>query len=317
MRISSHNLPDSTAQNRPVITVFCAVWHKQPNKLELLRSHWENLKQQSIPIEPCYIFDNDDTAPDWLDCPWHTFSGPLTIYEAWAAAVALARTRYVMNLNMDDRLATDAAELLLNAIQSQGAALVGGEWSVRFDHHFHTEQFSSYDARATNFRPDWPPVQTENLRLGSGTGERGTFGPATLWDLEKTKPWYPTYFGNREPILSIGDSIFWQYLKQMGHKLGRIETVIGRYYSSPNAQAEFRPHNDNENLRQHKLSNISFSQMVSNRKHAGTQSAAAQPKGVQPQIGMPPRSRVEAQSQQLGMRYLKLFGRTVPSQPTV
>ena len=29
-----------------LVGVFCAVWHRQRNKLELLRSHYRNLRQQ-------------------------------------------------------------------------------------------------------------------------------------------------------------------------------------------------------------------------------------------------------------------------------
>ncbi|MEP2817769.1 MAG: glycosyltransferase family A protein [Nitratireductor sp.] len=307
MRISSHNNPDLTTQDRPQVTVFCAVWHKQDNKLELLKSHWENLKQQSLPVEPCYIFDNGDTAPDWLDAPWHSFSEPLTIYEAWGAGVALAKTRYVMNLNMDDRLSTDAAEILFKTLKSQNASLAGGEWVICFDQDFQTETFSSAEEPATHFVSDWPPVPSEKLRLGSGTGERGTFGPATMWDLQKTDVWYPSYFGNRAPILSIGDNIFWRSLREKGHKRARNASVIGRYYSSPDEQAEFRPHNDAENLREHGVARVSFAQMV----------AAGQPPENQRPAMPAPRNRIEARSQELGAHYLKLFGRTAPSQPTV
>ncbi|MCJ8332728.1 MAG: glycosyltransferase family 2 protein [Epibacterium sp.] len=307
MRVTSHNLPSLRDHNSPTVTVFCAVWHKQPNKLELLKSHLDNLKQQSIPVEPCYIFDNGDTAPDWLNAPWHSFSKPLTIYEAWAAGVALTRTRYVMNLNMDDRLATDAVELMLNGLRSQNASLIGGEWIIDFDHAFQTERFSSSDVQPTKFAPDWPPIPLsdgEQLRLGSGTSERGTFGPATLWDLERTERWYPSYFGNREPILSIGDGIFWKYLLSNGHKLVRLSRVIGRYYSSPDAQAEFKPHNDNETLRLHGVHKVSFAQQVS----ASQGDTHSKPKSVD--VTLPaPRSAVETHSQALAVQYLAMFGR--------
>ncbi|MQQ09941.1 glycosyltransferase family 2 protein [Epibacterium sp. SM1979] len=295
MRVSSNNLPDTAASDRPLVTVFCAVWHKQPNKLELLRTHWENLKQQTLPVEPCYIFDNGDTPPDWLDAPWHSFSEPLTIYQAWAAGVAFAQTRYVMNLNMDDRLATDAAELMLRDLREQNAALVAGEWLVCFDHAFQSQSFASSHVAETVFISGWPPKPAENLRLGSGTGERiGTFGPATMWDLEKTKRWYPTYFGNEAPILSRGDSIFWQYLIRSNMKLTRLPQVIGRYYSSPDAQGEFRPHNDDENLKQFGVHKVSFVHQIG---------VPRLDKTAAPATPAAPRNAIEAQSQQLAARY--------------
>lgn len=265
MRLASHNTPDTMQPSRPTVTVFCAVWHRQPNKLALLRSHWENLKNQSIPVEPCYIFDNGDTAPEWLEAPWHSFSEALTIYEAWAAGVALAHTRYVMNLNMDDRLSIDAVALMLNGMLQQNTSLIGGEWQIEFDHNFQTQRFPAADVDTTSFAPGWPPVpfpDGKKLRLGSGTGQRGTLGPATLWDLEKTGRWYPTYFGNRDPIQSIGDMLFWQHLQQEQHRIARLSTVVGRYYSSPDSQAEFRPHNDFETLKHHGVHKVSFSQQI-------------------------------------------------------
>lgn len=313
MRVASHNIPNLKEGNRPTVTVFCAVWHKQPNKLELLRSHWDNIKQQSIPVEPCYIFDNGDTAPDWLNAPWHSFSKPLTIYEAWAAGVALSRTRFVMNLNMDDRLATDAVDLMLRGLRAQNASLIGGEWIIDFDCNFQNERFSSSDVQSTKYAPDWPPVplaEGERLRLGSGMAERGTFGPATLWDLEKTERWYPSYFGNREPILSIGDSIFWTYLRSNGHRLARLPRVVGRYYSSPDAQAEFRPHNDNESLRRHGVHKVSFAQQVS------ASQGEVQPEHEPADLTLPaPRSVVETKSQELAVQYLAMFGRRAQVQP--
>jgi hypothetical protein len=309
MRLASHNAPDMNAPARPAVTVFCAVWHKQPNKLELLKSHWENLKQQSVQVEPCYIFDNGDTAPDWLDAPWHSFSEPLTIYEAWSAGVALARTRYVMNLNMDDRLATNAAEIMLSQLQKHNATLIGGEWIISFDHAFQTQQFPVSEVKQTSFEGAWPPKPLEDaqpLRLGSGTGERGTFGPATLWDLNKTGRWYPSYFGTAAPILSIGDSVFWRHVMSQKLRMARLPLVVGRYYSSPDAQAEFRPHNDEETLRTHGVHKVSFAQQVSTTFDHMLQQA--------PKTLPIPRNKVETQSRDLAAKMLALFGQTTQAQ---
>ncbi|MFV1490783.1 glycosyltransferase family 2 protein [Phaeobacter sp. JH18-32] len=262
MQFRSFNAPDPDTDDRPLVTVFCAVWHKQPNKHELLRSHWENLKAQSIPVEPCYIFDNGDVAPEWLDAPWHSFDEPLTIYEAWSAATALARTKYIMNLNMDDRLATNAVQAMVAAAIATKSALVGGEWLVSFDESHLDQKFAVEDLWDTCFAADWPPKKQSNLRLGSGTAERGTYGPATLWSLEQVGPWYPSYFGNQTPIKSIGDAIFWQVLAKNNRKFTRIPMVVGRYYSDETSQAEFRPHQDNEYLRDHGISRASFADFI-------------------------------------------------------
>ena len=303
---TSHNVPGSLAADVPVVTVFCAVWHKQPDKLELLRSHRENLRRQSVDVEPCYIFDNGDVAPDWLDAPWHSFAQPLTIYEAWAAAAALCRTRYVMNLNMDDRLADNAVRALLGLATATGAALVGGEWSIRFDPVHLDQPFAMSDLFESRFAPAWPPQPLKGLRLGSGTGERGTFGPATLWDLSQTGQPYPTYFGNGEPILSIGDAIFWKLISTKQMKMLRLPMIVGRYLSNPSQQAEFRAHNDQALLKSHGLSTVSFGNRVMQHvADAGRVSATQPPADTRHPAA--PRSDVERRAQALSEIYAKML----------
>ena len=261
-RMFCSNTLTKTPHRSSVATVFCAVWHKQPRKEELLRSHWENLKRQTVRVEPCYIFDNGDTPPDWLDAPWHSFQAPLTIYEAWSAGVALSTTRFVMNLNLDDRLADNAVQALVGHALATNASLVGGEWGIWFDDDHLLEPFQLTDLYNSHFKRDWPPKRAMDLRLGSGTGERGTFGPATLWDVSQTGKLYPTHFANGEPILSIGDAIFWNLIKRKGLVRERLPMLIGRYLSDPSRQAEFRKNNDIENLREHGISPTSFGQAV-------------------------------------------------------
>ncbi|MBY6140964.1 glycosyltransferase family 2 protein [Leisingera daeponensis] len=301
MLFESHNQSDLASEDRPLVTVFCAVWHKQVGKLELLRSHWENLKAQSIRVEPCYIFDNGEEAPEWLDAPWHSFSEPLTIYEAWAAAVALAKTRYVMNLNMDDRLATNGAQELLNTAMTTSSALVGGDWLVCFDKQHLSLEFPVTDLEGTQYLPAWPPRRHQGLRLGSGSGERGTLGAATMWDLDIVGKWYPTYFGNGAPILSIGDTIFWGLLKHKNLKLTRLPKIIGRYYSDPDAQAEFRPHQDNDLLKSEGLSTRSFADGVRSGDFCWHGKAAAR-------VRQKPLNKIEKKSAELEARYRRLFG---------
>jgi hypothetical protein len=244
------------------VTVFCAVWHKQRNKLDLLKSHYMNLRNQSVPVRILYIFDNGDLPPDWLDADCYVFSAPLSIYEAWSAAVAFNTSVYVMNLNMDDRLANNAVEMMVGAACASSAALVSGEWLIRFDDSHLAQQFNAPILIGSVFEPEWPPKPHEALRLGSGTGERGTFGPATLWQSEAIGKYYPSYFGDGSQIKSIGDSIFWNIFKQKGLKATRIPILLGKYYSSPSEQAEFRSHDDNELLKRHGVSRVSFADRI-------------------------------------------------------
>lgn len=244
------------------VTVFCAVWHRQRNKLDWLASHYANLRGQTIPVRMIYIFDAADTPPDWLDADVYVFSEPLAIYEAWAAASAFCTTPWLMNLNIDDRLATNATELLLGAARASSALLVGGEWTIEFDTTHLDQPFTAPLAGETQFIPDWPPRAATGLRLGSGTGERGTFGPATLWCAGRLGKFYPSTFGNGEPIRSIGDTIFWSLLQNRDLRRVRVPIVIGRYLSEPGEQAEFRQHADWDLLKAHGLAKTSFAERI-------------------------------------------------------
>ena len=86
-------------------TVICSVWHKDPAREQLLRGHMDNLDRQTAPVDRVYVFDGDDQPPKWLTGQVVVVRGGLTIYEAWNVALSLVRTPYVLNLNLDDRLA--------------------------------------------------------------------------------------------------------------------------------------------------------------------------------------------------------------------
>lgn len=245
-----------------IVTVFCAVWHRQENKLDLLKSHYASLRRQSTKVRILYIFDNGDTPPDWLDADCYVFSGPLSIYEAWSAAVALNTSFFVMNLNLDDRLATNAVELMVGVSYASSAHLVGGEWLVTFEDSHLNEPFTAPLTIATQFVPDWPPKPHKRLRLGSGTGERGTFGPATLWHAQVIGKFYPSYFGDGSLIKSIGDALFWSIFKRSNLRCIRLPILIGKYLSSPSQQAEFRANDDQEMLQRYGVSNISFADRI-------------------------------------------------------
>lgn len=249
-----------------LVSVFCAVWHRQRDKLALLQSHYRHLRQQSLPVRIIYIFDNGDTPPDWLDADCYVFSEPLSIYEAWSAAVAFNPSLYVMNLNLDDRLAVNAVELLVGAACATSAALVGGEWLVCFDEEHLDQPFKAPLLLATEFVPDWPPRphQCPHLRLGSSTGERGTFGPATLWRADVIGKYYPSYFGDGSVIKSMGDALFWQIFQHHKLRTTRLPVLIGKYFSSPTDQAEFRPNDDMARVQQHGVSATSFANRITN-----------------------------------------------------
>jgi len=102
------------------VTVFCAVWHGDAGRAELIAAHRDNLRRQSMPVEVIYVFDGGDAPLPGLEAHNITSSSPLTIYQAWNLALAAVKTPLVMNPNLDDRLAPDAVEKLA-AIWRQAA----------------------------------------------------------------------------------------------------------------------------------------------------------------------------------------------------
>jgi len=237
---------------RPWTTIFCAVWHGDKRRVQLLRGHLDNIKQQTVPVSPVYVFDRNDTPPDWLEGDVVTVREPLTIYQAWNVALSLVRTPFVMNLNLDDRLSTDAVELMQNALIKQKAAIIGGDWKVCYTQAETDSTEACYDANRIPFVQDWPPPPGTVTRLGSGTGHRGTLGPATMWrmDAHTGLPRYPWRFSDGSPIRSIGDAVWWRALARHNKNPIRVPMIIGNYLSHPNEQAEFRklPEDEHELL---------------------------------------------------------------------
>jgi len=242
---------------KPITTVFCAVWSGDKDRHALLAQHHENLLRQTSPVEIIYVFDNDDVPPRDLPALKLASSQPLTIYEAWNLALAACRTPYVMNLNLDDRLCTDAVETLEAAIQREGAALVGGEWQICYSQEDTNRVGACFPASDLPFDTAWPPARGTRTRLGSGTGNRGTYGPATLWrlDCHVGMPRYPYRTTTDIRITGISDAVWWDILTQhFKRKVSRVPMVIGNYHSHPESQAEFRNVNEHALLREHTVS---------------------------------------------------------------
>jgi len=224
------------------VTVFCAVWHGDAARAELVRRHRENLERQSVPVEVIYVFDGGDAAPENLDAEVITASAPLTIYQAWNLALAAVKTPLVMNLNLDDRLAPDAVEKLAGHLEESGAALVGADWRICYSQDMTDAVSPSIPAGEVPFSLTCPPAVESPRRLGSGTGERLTFGPATLWrmSVHSQIPRYPWRLKNGTLIRSVADGAFWSILAHLGLKLSRLPMVVGNYHFHPEDQAEYR-----------------------------------------------------------------------------
>ncbi len=226
------------------ITAFCAVWHRNPDRHALLASHRENLRRQTVPVRPIYVFDGGDTPPDGLDAEVICSNEPLTIYQAWNLALARVGTPLVMNLNLDDRLATDAAEQLALGLKRGNAHLAGGDWRICYSQAETDLVGDCFPAQALARTPAWPPEPGRAARIGCSDNVP-SHGPATLWrmDVHATLPRYPWRFGDGSPIRAIADALFWQLLKMNNFSLVRLPLVIGNYHSHPAEQAEFRVDN--------------------------------------------------------------------------
>jgi FkbM family methyltransferase len=226
-------------------SILCSVWHGDPQRADLLQGHSASLARQTVPVEPIYVFDNGDRPPEWLRDRTVSVREPLTIYQTWNVALSLVGTPFVMNLNLDDRLHRNAVELLENALLREEATVVGGDWKICYSQaETDNADQECYPANKLPFVPEWPPTPGTVTRLGSGTGQCGTFGPATMWRTEAhlAIPRYPWRFADGTLIKSIGDSIWWGILENYAKKkLLRLPMVIGNYHSHPATQAEFRP----------------------------------------------------------------------------
>ena len=226
-------------------TVICAVWHRDPRRHALLEAHAANLDAQTAPVERIYVFDGGDVPPGSLRGDCLASPEPLSIYQAWNLALARVRTPYVMNLNLDDRLAPDAVETLERALDG-GADLASGDWWVC---QTQAETDAVQPCRSIEGLPwagGWPPGPAAS-RLGSGR-ERDTLGPACLWRAalheEPGLRRFPWKFDDGTLIRVIGDWIWWRLLAQRGKRLAPLPLIIGNYFSHPGDQAEFRSADD-------------------------------------------------------------------------
>lgn len=231
-------------------TVICAVWHRDALRHALLQGHQRNLDGQSVAVERIYVFDGDDPVPADLDGTCVRVNKGLTIYQAWNVALSLVSTPYVMNLNLDDRLAPDAVQKFEAALDTQtDVAIVGGDWQICFSQDATDTVRPCYAMQALPFRPDWPPVAFQETRLGSGDGARGTLGPACLWRMSAhiQAPRYPWRFSDGTTIKTIADALWWFVIQNhLKMKVARVPLIVGNYYSHPDAQAEFRNPGANE-----------------------------------------------------------------------
>lgn len=222
-------------------SVICAVWHGDRQRAELLAGHAANLAAQSVAVEPVYVFDGADAPPEGISGRRVVVHEPLSIYQAWNVALSLVTTPFVMNLNLDDRLAPDAVERLELALLREDAALAAGDWRICYSQQETDAVQPCYPAEQLPYVREWPPASGSVTRLG--TELRGTLGPATLWrmDAHIGAPRYPWRLSDGSTLRVAGDIAWWQLLTQhLQKKVVRLPQIIGNYHSHPAGQAEFR-----------------------------------------------------------------------------
>jgi len=225
----------------PRTSVICAVWHADPDRECLLEGHAANLAAQSVGVDPIYVFDAADAPPAGVRGRHVVVHETLSIYQAWNVALSLVSTPFVLNLNLDDRLAPDAVERLEMALLREDAALAAGDWQVCYSQPETDAVQPSFPAEQLPYVHDWPPPPGTRTRLG--TDARGTLGPATLWrmDAHVGAPRYPWRLADGTMLRVAGDIAWWQVLTgRLQKKIVRLPLVIGNYHSHPSAQAEFR-----------------------------------------------------------------------------
>jgi len=234
----------------PVTTVLCPVWHKDPNRCDLLLGHQANLDAQTVPVDRIYIFDGNDVPPGGLVGHKIVSREPLTIYQAWNIALSAVRTPYVMNLSLDDRLATNAVAEMEDALW-EGADIVGGDWRNCFSQEETDQVESCLPLDALPVSATYPPKPGTLTRLGTGDGQMKSLGHACLWQmaLHRRFPRVPYRFKDGTLIRAAGDLIWWSLLQRTGKRIARLPMIIGNYHSHPADQAEFRGENRAERNR--------------------------------------------------------------------
>jgi FkbM family methyltransferase len=230
-------------QRLPHTSIICAAWHKEPNRDALLTGHAENLAKQTVPVDPIYVLDGGAQPPAGFKGRCVSVAEELSIYQAWNVALSLVSTPLVMNLNLDDRLAPDAVEILENEIRKQQAAAIGGDWKICYSQDETDAVERCFPADRLAVFPKWPPPKGTPARLGSSRENSGTLGPATMWrvDAHMGAPRFPWRFNDGTPVKVAGDLAWWLTLSNtLRYRVVPLPLVIGNYHSHPDEQAEFR-----------------------------------------------------------------------------
>src|SRR5262249_48758203 len=143
----------------------------------------------------------------------------------------------------DDRLAPDAVDILAREVARGDIIAAAGDWKVCYSQVETDAVEPCYPSERLPFIREWPPKSGSFGRLGCGTQNFGTPGPATMWRIAAhlAMPRYPWRFAEGTLIRGIGDLAWWQAITSMARgKIVNVPMIIGNYHSHPAEQAEFR-----------------------------------------------------------------------------
>lgn len=140
------------------------------------------------------------------------------LYAAWNAGLRHATADLVMNLNADDRLRSDAIEILMTALREHPEiALVYGD---SFITKVANESFERNSSRGRRFH--WPAYTHKRLLLGC------ICGPHPLW---RRRVHDEVGFFD-ESFQITGDYEMWLRIAAR-HPLLRVDEPLGLYYANP------------------------------------------------------------------------------------
>jgi len=204
----------------PRISVICAVPHGLGDRDELLRGHADNLARQSIPVEPIYVFEAGEDIPGWLAGRAIGYGASLTRYQAWNIALSMVATPLVMNLNLADRLAPDAAEALEREREKENAIAVYGDWKACLSQ---AETDMVEPCLASALLPD-------AARASAGAGPFGWLGPSVLWrmDAHMRVPRYPWRLRDGTLLHETAEDVWRSILAGLSHeKIAHAPFLVG------------------------------------------------------------------------------------------
>jgi len=148
------------------------------------------------------------------------------LYNAWNIEIAASKSKYLTNLNTDDRLSQNALEMMAETLdKNPGVAVVYGDSYVTKKANETFKKNSSQGKRLHN-----PAYSHKKLLISC------ILGPHPMWrrELHNTLGYFD------ESYKLIGDYEFWLRVAEK-YKMLRTPKIIGLYYCNPNGLTNTNP----------------------------------------------------------------------------